>query len=77
MAADSLEKELEFQIIAALLDYLEGRRDIHAVVVKNQNIAQVLSELNKLASQLDSADNTLSPEDIKESFTTMLEQLTK
>lgn len=84
---DDRDELLRTELMESILSYLEGSRPLRSVLVlgitahsrrpsKNQNIADVVSQLNYIGNQIANG-NTFSKEYIKESFTTFLEKLTK
>ena len=80
------ENELRGELVEALLDYLEGRRTFRSVLIlginahnfyqpfQNEHVAKTVSELNSFGSQVADGKN-FSKEEIKETFTTLLEHL--
>ncbi|HZE87102.1 MAG TPA: hypothetical protein VE090_02735 [Methylomirabilota bacterium] len=80
------EENLRVQLIEALLDYIEGRRTFRSVIVfginaynlhepyKDQYITKIVNELNDMGNQLANGKNFFK-EEIKETFTTFLENL--
>ena len=90
LSMNEREEKLHTQVMEALLDYLEGQRTLRSVVAlgitehnrnwspRNENLAQTLSQLNFIGNQIAHGENKkYSREYIKETFTTMLEELTK
>ena len=82
------DEQLRTDLMEAILAYFEGLRTFRSVLtlgitangwsrpVRNQNIAEVVSQLNSMGNEIGNG-KSFSREDIKDIFTTMLEKLTK
>ena len=80
------EDDLRVELVVALLDYLEGRRTFRSVLIlginshnlhqpfENEFVTQTVKELNDIGNQV-ANDKDYSKEEIKETFTTLLEHL--
>lgn len=85
---DDRDEQLRTELMEAILEYLEGNRRFRSVLdvgitvnskhisPHNPNLAAVASELDTIGNELANGKN-YSREYIKETFTTMLEKLTK
>lgn len=82
------EDTLRIELLEAILAYFEGVKTYRSILtlgitahsrsrqLRDQNITTVVSQLNTMGNQL-AEGRKLSREEIKETFTTMLETLTK
>lgn len=82
------ENQLKTELMEAMLEYIDGKRTVRSVVVigiteynrkgpvKDQNLAEVISQLNSMGNEIVS-NQKFSRENIIEIFTTMLEKLLK
>jgi hypothetical protein len=87
-SVDQQEEELRAELIGAMLHYLEGRKTYRSVLelgitahnkdfpLKNQNIAEVVSDLNSLGNEIANGVKYSNTE-IVDKFTTMLQLLTR
>lgn len=82
------DKQFRAKIIEAILEYFEGNRTFRSVLalgitiyhikspLMNSKFAEVISQLNTMGDEV-AGGKSFSGEGVKETFTTMLEKLTR
>jgi predicted house-cleaning noncanonical NTP pyrophosphatase (MazG superfamily) len=85
---DDKDEQLRAKLLESILEYIEGMRTFRSILTfgitahsksispRNPNLMEVVSQLNSMGQQVVAGRN-FSKEEIKETFTTMLEKLTK
>lgn len=85
---DDRDEQLRTELMEAILEYLEGMRSLRSVLQvgitvnskrispNNPNLAAVASQINAMGNEV-ANDKKFSREYIKETFTSMLEKLTR
>ena len=82
------DEQLRTELMEGILEYLEGLRTFRSILVigitahsrsispNNPNLAWVVSQLSSMGNQIGKG-KSISKDEIKETFTTMLEKLTR